>query len=75
MCGTTERLFGDIGLSPILELGLDRLSADGGREGGRIGLSMVKKLDFLPRGDGEGGMCDNVSIVRSESDGLGRRLD
>ena len=57
----------------MLEVGLDRLSADAGREGGRIGLSIVKKLDFLRRGDGDGGICDNVSMVRSESEGLGRR--
>ena len=54
--GTTTRLLGDFGLligmpfgrcCPILEVGLDRLSADAGRDGGRIGLSIVKILDFL----------------------------
>ena len=73
MWSATERLPGDVDLCAMLEVGLDRLRADAGRDGGRIGLSIVKKLDFRPRGDGDGGICDNVSMVRSESEGLGRR--
>lgn len=38
-----------------------------------MGLSEVKKLDLRRRGEGEGGIWDRVSIVRSESDGRGLR--
>lgn len=42
-------------------------------DGGRRGLSEVKKLEFLFRTTGEGGMLCKVSIVRSESDGRALR--
>lgn len=58
---------------PWLVLGLGRLSDEAGRDTFRSGLSDGKKLDFLRRGDGEGGSCDKVSIVRSDKEGLGRR--
>ena len=45
--------------------------ADAGRDGGRIGLSFVKKLDFLLVGEGVGGIWESVSIVRSDSEGRG----
>lgn len=41
------------------------------REDGRIGDSPVKKLDFFFIGEGEGGICDRVSTVRSDKEGLG----
>jgi len=41
--------------------------------GEAIGLSEGKKLDFRRRGEGEGGICDSVSMVRSDKDGLGFR--
>lgn len=46
---------------------------DFGREGVTAGLSEGKKLDLLLRGDGDGGIWESVSIVRSDSEGLGRR--
>jgi hypothetical protein len=46
--------------------------ADGVREGDRIGLSPLKKLDCLLEGAGDGGSRDNVSIVRSDNEGRGR---
>lgn len=53
--------------------GLDLLSDEPGREETTAGLSEVKKLDFrLPR-DGDGGICESVSIVRSDKEGLGLR--
>jgi hypothetical protein len=57
-------------------LGLFLLIADAGRGGGRIGLaiSVLKKLDFCRFDKGEGGICDKVSTVLSDSDGLGFRL-
>lgn len=42
-------------------------------EGGRIGLSLLKKLDRRFRTAGEDGMFCRVSIVRSDNDGRGRR--
>ena len=38
-------------------------------EGGRIGLSLLKKLDLLLRMAGDSGNCASVSSVLSESDG------
>lgn len=52
-------------------LGRDLFKDDPGREGGFDGLSGGKKLDLLLRGDGDGGICDNVSMVRSDREGLG----
>ena len=46
---------------------------DAGLEGVPAGLSAGKKLDLLLRGEGEGGICDSVSMVRSDKEGLGRR--
>lgn len=51
---------------PALEVGL--LTA---RDGGRIGLSLLKKLDRLLRTAGEDGIFCSVSIVRSEREGRG----
>ena len=42
--------------------------------GGPIGLSTLKKVDFLPPGDGVGEISDKVSTVRSDKDGRGLRL-
>lgn len=53
---------------PALEVGL---LTD--REGGRIGLSPLKKLDRLLRTAGEEGIFCNVSIVRSDKEGRGFR--
>jgi hypothetical protein len=63
-------LVGDDGLDPFL------LIADAGRSGGRIELaiSVLKKLDFRRFDKGEGGICDKVSTVLSDSDGFGFRL-
>lgn len=46
------------------------LIAEAGREGGPIGLCGVKKLDFRLPPAGEGGMCERLSIVLSEREGL-----
>lgn len=55
---------------------LEPLIAEAGRGGGRIGLvvSTLKKLDLRLIDDGEGGICEIVSIVLSDSDGLGLRF-
>ena len=53
--------------------GLDLLRDEPGREEATAGLSEVKKLDFRLPGDGDGGICESVSIVRSDKDGLGFR--
>ena len=66
-------IVGKPGRCPWLVLGLGRPSEESGREGLRSGLSEGKKLDLLRRGDGEGGIWDNVWIVRSDKDGRGRR--
>ena len=42
--------------------------------GGPIGLSTMKKVDFLAPGDGVGEIRDKVSTVRSDKDGRGLRL-
>jgi hypothetical protein len=42
---------------------------DGAREGDRIGLVPLKKLDCLFTEAGDGGICANVSNVRSDKDG------
>lgn len=41
-----------------------------GRDGERIGLVALKKLDCLLDGPGDGGILDSVSIVLSDSDGF-----
>ena len=80
--GLTGRFTGDVERGamdgrlvrwPWLVLGRGRLIDELGRGGIRSGLWTAKKLDFLPAGDGDGGICDNVSMVRSDRDGLGRR--
>ena len=43
---------------------------EAGRDGGPIGLSGIKIADVLVEGEGDGGIRDRVSIVRSESEGL-----
>ena len=58
---------------PLLVPGLDLLSDEPGREVTIAGLSEVKKLDFRLPGDGDGGICESVSIVRSDNEGLGLR--
>ena len=52
------------------------LNAEAGRGGGRIGLvlSTLKQLDFLLFEEGEGGICESVSTVLSDRDGLGFRF-
>lgn len=42
---------------------------DGARDGERIGLAPLKKLDCLLTDAGDGGICDSVSSVRSDKDG------
>lgn len=58
---------------PLLVPGLDILRDEPGREEITAGLSELKKLDFRLPGDGDGGICESVSIVRSDKDGLGFR--
>ena len=53
--------------------GLDLPRDEPGREEVTAGLAEVKKLDFRLPGDGDGGIWDSVSIVRSDKDGLGFR--
>ena len=80
--GLTGRFTGDVERGaldgrlvrwPWLVFGRGRLIDESGHDGFRSGLWIVKKLDFLRLDDGEGGICDNVSMVRSDRDGLGRR--
>lgn len=42
---------------------------EGGRDGERIGLVGLKALDGFLEEAGEGGICERVSIVLSDSDG------
>ena len=44
---------------------------DGGRLGGPIGLSTLRKFDFVLLGDGVGEMSDKVSIVLSDNERRG----
>jgi hypothetical protein len=69
--GTGGCLIGDDGLD------LDPLIADAGRRGGRIGLVVppLKKLEVRLVEEGEGGICERVSIVLSDREGRGFRLD
>ena len=57
----------------MLVFGRDRLRDDPGRERLPDEASWGKKPDCRRRGDGEGGICERVSIVRSANEGLGRR--
>lgn len=52
--------------------GRDLLRDDTGRDEG-AGLSEEKNPDCRLRGDGEGGICERVSIVLSDREGRGRR--
>ena len=52
---------------------LDLRSEEAGWLGGPIGLSTLKKFDFLPAGDGVGEMRDRVSIVLSDNERRGLR--
>jgi hypothetical protein len=56
------------------EMGL--VEAQSGIGGGFIGfeISRLKRLDLRLLGDGDGGICDKVSIVLSERDGRGFRF-
>lgn len=82
--GSNWHLAGDGGLGvgkpdnragrwPWLVLGRALLKDDAGRDDGATGLSDGKKLDLRLRGDGEGGIWERVSTVRSDKEGLGRR--
>ena len=68
--GTGGCFIGDDGLD------LEALIADAGRRGGRIGLvaSALKKLEVRLVEEGEGGICERVSIVLSDKDGRGFRF-
>lgn len=44
------------------------VNADDGRDGERIGLAGLKKLDRFLRDTGDGGICDRVSMVRSDKE-------
>jgi hypothetical protein len=46
---------------------------DGVRDGDRMGLAPLKKLDCLFTEAGDGGICAIVSIVRSDRDGRSSR--
>lgn len=46
---------------------------DGVRDGERIGLAPLKKLDCRLTDAGDGGICDRVSIVRSDKEGRSPR--
>lgn len=50
---------------PVLVEGRDLLKEELGRDKELVGGSVEKKFDFRRRGDGEGGICDNVSTVLS----------
>lgn len=68
------KLEDNCGCCPWLVLGRDRAKDDAGREIEAIGSSKGKKLDFLRLGEGDGGICERVSMALSESDGLGPRV-
>ena len=83
MVDSKWRLVGDEGLGvgtpdgrggrcPWLVLGRLLLRDDVGGDEEAGGLSGRKKLDLRLRGAGEGGIWDRVSIVLSDSEGLGR---
>jgi hypothetical protein len=56
-------------------LDLETPIAEAGRRGGGMGLlASALKNDFRLLEEGEGGICDSVSTVLSESDGLGFRF-
>ena len=57
----------------MLVLGRDRLRDDAGRDEAPVGASWLKNPDCRRRGDGEGGIFERVSTVRSANEGLGRR--
>lgn len=50
------------------------LIAEAGRDGGPIEPLLLTVLDLLRVGDGPGEICDSVSTVLSDSDGLGWRF-
>lgn len=52
---------------PVLVEGRDLLREELGRDKELVGSSAGKKFDFRRRGDGEGGIWDNVSTVLSTS--------
>lgn len=52
---------------PVLVEGRDLLREELGRDKELVGSSVGKKFDFRRRGDGDGGICDNVSTVLSTS--------
>lgn len=52
---------------PVLVEGRDPLREELGRDKELVSGSVGKKFDFRRRGDGEGGICDNVSTVLSTS--------
>lgn len=52
---------------PVLVEGRDLLREELGRDKELVDSSVGKKFDFRRRGDGEGGICDNVSTVLSAS--------
>lgn len=52
---------------PVLVEGRDLLREELGRDKEVVGSSVGKKFDCRRRGDGEGGICDNVSTVLSTS--------
>lgn len=68
--GTGGGLLGDEGRD------VEAPIAEAGRRGGRMGLvfSTLKKLDFRLVEEGEGDICESVSTVLSDRDGLGFRL-
>lgn len=52
---------------PVLVEGRDLPKEELGRDKELVGGSVGKKFDIRRRGDGEGGICDNVSTVLSTS--------
>lgn len=54
-------------------VGREVLIAEAGRPGGPIDPPLFTVLDRRLVGEGEGGMLDKVSMVRSDSDGRCRR--
>lgn len=59
-----------VALEDALDGDLETLDTlDGARDGDRIGLLPLKKLDCLRAEAGDGGICAKVSSVRSDSEG------
>lgn len=72
--GDVGNFVGDPALTLLEAGGRTVFNAGAGRSGGPMTLSILVVRDLFPDGDGDGDIWDRVSIVRSDSDGRGRRF-